>query len=102
MLKCDKNQDLISCPRVKNLSGLSPRELASLANLELAIQERIQKRSLLLGPQFRSFDRAGSLAVTNSQFVRVMTTLGFELNKSIETVVKITQQKRKQENRFLH
>ena len=69
-------------PRVKNLSGLSPWELASLANLELAIQERIQKRSLLLGPQFRSFDRAGSLAVTNSQFVRVMTTLGFELNKT--------------------
>lgn len=35
-------------------------------------------------------------------FNTLCVLVGFELNKSIETVVKITQQKRKQENRFLH
>lgn len=35
-------------------------------------------------------------------FNTLCVLVGFELNKSIETVVKITQQKRKQENRFLN
>ncbi len=35
-------------------------------------------------------------------FNTLCVLIGFELNKSINTVVKITQQKRKQENRFLN
>lgn len=35
-------------------------------------------------------------------FNTLCVLVGFELNKSIETVVKITQQKRKQENRFMN
>ncbi len=34
-------------------------------------------------------------------FNTLCVLVGFELNKSIDTVVKITQQKRKQENRFM-
>ena len=71
--------DLVSAKEGKK-AILSPCDLEALRVIEDKIRIRSQQRRICLLPHFRSFDHYNRLVITGNQFVRAMTTLGFEID----------------------
>jgi len=64
----------------RNYIQLSPEQQDAVAKLEEGIRARIQTRRILVRPDFKHFDTAHRGHVTKGQFVRVMDSLGFQMD----------------------
>jgi Ca2+-binding EF-hand superfamily protein len=61
---------------------LSATEIAALQEIECIVRRRVSQRGLNLLGHFRAYDNHGRLVITDNQFSRVLSTLGFQMTAS--------------------
>merc|ERR1719158_1494878 len=61
---------------------LSPEQIEAIMLLEEGIRARIYTRRVLVRPDFRHFDPGNTGHLTKGQFLRVMDSLGFQLDEN--------------------
>lgn len=66
----------------RNYITLSENQQNAIAKLEESIRARIQTRRILVRPDFARFDLTRRGHVTKGQFVRVMDSLGFQMDST--------------------
>mmetsp|Transcript_3347 Transcript_3347/g.9521 ORF Transcript_3347/g.9521 Transcript_3347/m.9521 type:complete len:495 (+) Transcript_3347:74-1558(+) len=71
-----------TAPARRNRMSMTPRRVHRVYELEEKIRARIRNRRILLNPAFQDMDRTSQGHVTRSQFARVMSMLGFELDEA--------------------
>lgn len=63
----------------RNCMSLLPEQIEAIRQLEAGIRARIQTRRVLVRPAFKHFDPTHTGHITKGQFLRVMDSLGFQL-----------------------
>jgi len=69
-------------PARRNRITLSPEQYEAIGLLEEGIKARIHTRRVLIRPSFQHFDPGNTGHLTKGQFLRVMDSLGFQLDEN--------------------
>lgn len=69
-------------PARRNRMSLSPQQIEAIMQLEDGIRARIHTRRVLVRPAFHHFDTGNTGHITKGQFLRVMDSLGFQLDEN--------------------
>merc|ERR1719388_284880 len=65
----------------RNRMTLSSQQIEAIMRLEDSIRARIHTRRVLVRPAFQHFDPGNTGHITKGQFLRVMDSLGFQLDE---------------------